>query len=165
VTVTFETTTSIAAPPAVVFDLSLSIDTHLDSQASARERAIGGVTTGQIGLGETVTWRATHFHISFTMTSRVTELDRPHRFVDEQTHGPFRRFHHEHEFLNPQRWNLISDERFDEFTGLVDAEDLYLAASHAYRCADCGSLWIFWDGHESDPVEYVPMSGRTDTPE
>jgi ligand-binding SRPBCC domain-containing protein len=32
------------------------------------------------------------------MTSRVTLLDRPHRFVDEQTRGPFHRFHHEHEF-------------------------------------------------------------------
>ncbi|MGN6692702.1 MAG: SRPBCC family protein [Aquihabitans sp.] len=97
-TVTFETTTLIAAPPAVVFDLSLDIDTHVDSQASASERAIGGVTTGLIGLGEDVTWRATHFHVPFTMTSRITELDRPRRFVDEQTRGPFRRFHHEHEF-------------------------------------------------------------------
>jgi ligand-binding SRPBCC domain-containing protein len=98
VTVSFETTTSISAPPAVVFDLSLNIDTHVDSQAAANERAVGGVTTGQIGLGETVTWRARHFHVPFTMTSRVTELERPDRFVDEQTRGPFRRFHHEHEF-------------------------------------------------------------------
>ena len=96
-TVTFETMTSIAAPPSIVFDLSLSIDTHVESQASANERAVGGVTTGQIGLGEEVTWRATHFHVPFTMTSRITELERPHRFVDEQTRGPFRRFHHEHE--------------------------------------------------------------------
>jgi ligand-binding SRPBCC domain-containing protein len=98
VTVTFETTTEIAAPPSIVFDLSLSIDTHLDSQANANERAIGGVTTGQIGLGEEVTWRATHFRVPFTMTSRITALERPHRFVDEQTRGPFRRFHHEHVF-------------------------------------------------------------------
>jgi ligand-binding SRPBCC domain-containing protein len=98
VTVSFKTTTEIAAPPSVVFDLSLSIDAHLDSQAAANERAVGGVTTGQIGLGEEVTWRATHFHVPFTMTSRITALERPHRFVDEQTRGPFRRFHHEHEF-------------------------------------------------------------------
>ena len=98
-TVTFEATTSIAAPPEVIFDLSLSIDAHVDSQAAANERAVGGVTTGHIGLGEEVTWRATHFHIPFTMTSRITELERPRRFVDEQTRGPFRRFHHEHEFI------------------------------------------------------------------
>lgn len=98
VSVTFEATTSIAAPPSIVFDLSLSIDAHIASQAGANERAVGGVSTGQIGLGEEVTWRATHFHIPFTMTSRITELERPHRFVDEQTQGPFRRFHHEHKF-------------------------------------------------------------------
>lgn len=32
------------------------------------------------------------------MTSRIAELDRPHRFVDEQVRGPFRRFRHEHRF-------------------------------------------------------------------
>jgi hypothetical protein len=32
------------------------------------------------------------------MTSRITALDRPHRFVDEQVRGPFRTFRHEHVF-------------------------------------------------------------------
>jgi ligand-binding SRPBCC domain-containing protein len=54
--------------------------------------------TGRIGLNDEVTWRATHFGIPFTMTNRVTVLDRPRRFVDEQVRGPFRRFHHEHVF-------------------------------------------------------------------
>lgn len=108
-TVTFETTTTIAAPPEVVFDLSLSIDAHLDSQAAANERAIAGTTSGQIGLGEEVTWRATHFHVPFTMTSRITELERARRFVDEQTRGPFRRFHHEHEFIPTETGTAMID--------------------------------------------------------
>lgn len=32
------------------------------------------------------------------MTSKVTELDRSNRFVDEQVRGPFRTFRHEHRF-------------------------------------------------------------------
>jgi ligand-binding SRPBCC domain-containing protein len=32
------------------------------------------------------------------MTSKVTSLERPRRFVDEQVRGPFRSFHHEHIF-------------------------------------------------------------------
>ena len=56
------------------------------------------MTSGQIGLGEQVTWRARHFGIWFTMTSRIVELDRPHRFVDQQVKGPFRSFVHEHTF-------------------------------------------------------------------
>jgi hypothetical protein len=77
VTVEFEHLTTIAAPIEVVFDLSLDIDAHLASMADSGERAIGGTTSGLIGLGETVTWRARHFGIPFTMTSKVTEWERP----------------------------------------------------------------------------------------
>ena len=97
-TVRFEHETSIDAPVELVFDLSLDIDAHTVSMSASKERAIAGVTSGHIGLGETVTWRATHFGVPFTMTSRVTELNRPRRFVDEQVRGPFRSFHHEHLF-------------------------------------------------------------------
>ena len=76
-TVEFEHVTEIDAPldaPVdAVFDLSLDIDAHLASMADSGERAIEGVTGGQIGLGEQVTWRATHFGIPFTMTSRITD--------------------------------------------------------------------------------------------
>ncbi len=33
------------------------------------------------------------------MTSRITELEAPHWFVDEQVRGPFRSFRHEHAFV------------------------------------------------------------------
>ncbi|MCP2638208.1 SRPBCC family protein [Microbacterium sp. HD4P20] len=84
--------------PQALFDASLSIDAHVRSMAGSREKAIAGVTSGSIGLGETVTWRARHFGVWFTMTSRISELHRPHRFVDEQASGPFRLFRHVHEF-------------------------------------------------------------------
>ena len=97
-TVSFESRTVIDAPAERVFDLSLDIDAHVQSQDRSRERAVDGVTSGTIGLGEQVTWRAVHFGIPFKMTSKVTELDRPNRFVDEQVRGPFRTFRHEHRF-------------------------------------------------------------------
>lgn len=94
----FSLVTRSTASAAELFDVSLSIDEHLASMERSGERAIGGVTGGSIGLGETVTWRARHFGIMFTMTSKITSLDRPERFVDEQVRGPFRSFHHEHLF-------------------------------------------------------------------
>jgi ligand-binding SRPBCC domain-containing protein len=97
-TVRFERETLIDAPGELVFDLSLDVDAHRASMTASNERAIAGVTAGRIGLNETVTWRATHFRIPFTMTSKVTALERPYRFVDEQVRGPFRSFHHEHVF-------------------------------------------------------------------
>ncbi len=82
----------------LLFDLTLDIDAHLASMSASGESAIDGVTAGGIGLGETVTWRARHFGVWFTMTSRITAIDRPDRFVDEQIRGPFRSFRHEHVF-------------------------------------------------------------------
>jgi len=81
-----------------LFDQSLSIDAHVESMARSGERAVAGVTSGLIGLGETVTWSARHFGWRFRMTSKITALEHPRRFVDEQVRGPFRTFRHEHLF-------------------------------------------------------------------
>lgn len=94
----FTLVTEAPVAAETLFDASLSIDTHVESMSASGEQAVAGVTTGQIGLGETVTWRARHFGIWFTMTSRISALERPERFVDQQVSGPFRSFRHEHLF-------------------------------------------------------------------
>ena len=104
--VQFMCTTAISAPCERVFALSLSIDAHMASMSASGERAVAGVTSGEIGLGEEVTWRARHFGVRWTMTSRVVELERPHRFVDQQVRGPFGSFRHVHEF--EQRDSVIA---------------------------------------------------------
>lgn len=108
-TVTFDLETFIGAPQAAVFDASLDIDAHLASMEESGEEAVAGVTSGLIGLGESVTWRAKHFGITWKMTSKVTELERPRRFVDEQQRGPFSRFHHEHVFEEVEGGTLMRD--------------------------------------------------------
>lgn len=105
----FSLRTSTDAPRETLFDASLSIDAHIASMSGSRERAIGGVTSGRIGLGESVTWRARHLGVWFTMTSRITALDRPDRFVDEQVRGPFRAFRHEHVFRDVDGVTLMTD--------------------------------------------------------
>ena len=97
-TSTFILTTETPFSAEAMFTASLDIDVHVASMAQSGERAIAGLTSGQIGLGETVTWRARHFGIWFTMTSEIAELERPNRFVDRQVRGPFTLFVHEHEF-------------------------------------------------------------------
>lgn len=96
-------------PVEALFDLSLDIGAHLDSMASTSETAIDGITTGRIGLGESVTWRARHLGVTWTMTSRITALERPHRFVDEQVAGPFRSFRHVHLFERRGDVTLMTD--------------------------------------------------------
>lgn len=68
---------------------------------------MAGVTSGVMGRGDTVTWRARHFGIPFTMTSRISEHDEPHRFVDEQVSGPFRHWWHEHRFEATERGTTL----------------------------------------------------------
>lgn len=130
-TVEFELVTDIAAPVEVVFDLSTSIDLHLASMSDSRERAVRGTTSGQIRLGETVTWKARHFGLPFTMTSAITAWERPGRFVDEQVHGPFRRFRHEHRFEGVEGRTVVVDlVRFDAPGWMIGraAEQLFLGA-------------------------------------
>jgi ligand-binding SRPBCC domain-containing protein len=120
VTIEFEQVTRIDASIEVVFDLSLDIDAHLASMSESGERAVAGVTSGQLGLGETVTWRARHFGIPFTMTSKITAWERPRRFVDEQVRGPFRSFHHEHRFEALDGTTTMTDRiRFDAPLGPI----------------------------------------------
>jgi ligand-binding SRPBCC domain-containing protein len=109
----FECVTHSSKSAEEMFDLARNIDTHTESQSASDEKAVAGVTGGLISLGEVVTWRARHFGIPFTLTSRVTQFDAPHRFVDEQTRGPFTSFHHEHTFeATPDGSVMIDRVRF-----------------------------------------------------
>jgi ligand-binding SRPBCC domain-containing protein len=101
--------TSISAPPEVVFDLSTDIDLHQRSLAGSRERAVGGTTSGRIGLGESVTWRARHLGVWWTMTSRIEVLERPICFTDAQVRGPFGSYRHEHRFTAVADGTAVTD--------------------------------------------------------
>ena len=107
--VRFDAQALMPVDPELAFDLSLSIDAHVASFEDSGERAVEGVTAGLIGLGEFVTWRARHFGITWTMTSTITEWDRPRRFVDEQRKGPFKSFRHEHLFEPVEHGTALLD--------------------------------------------------------
>ncbi|WP_394248792.1 SRPBCC family protein [Arthrobacter pityocampae] len=121
-TVAFTCTTTTTVGQADLFDRSRSIDAHTGSMRFSRERAVAGVTSGLIGLGEYVTWHAWHFGVPVRMTSVITEFDAPHRFVDEQRTGPFRDFRHVHEFSEADGITTMVDRiRFTAPFGVVGA--------------------------------------------
>lgn len=105
----FECTTRTSTPKSEPFDRARSIDVHTDSMAQSREEAVAGVTSGLISLGEEVTWRAWHFGVPLQMKSRITEMESPNFFVDEQVKGPFRRFRHVHEFSQDSAGTTMVD--------------------------------------------------------
>ncbi|WP_255248483.1 SRPBCC family protein [Glutamicibacter sp. BW80] len=92
-----------------LFDRARSIDMHRGSMANTQEEAIAGVTSGLISLGEQVTWRARHFGLPFRLTTKITEMKSAEIFVDEQLRGPFKSFHHVHEFYELDGETLMVD--------------------------------------------------------
>jgi len=104
-----ELTTLIQAPNDTVFDLSRSIDLHVRSTAHTGEAAIAGVTSGLIGLGEEVTWRAKHFGVWQYLTSRITAYDRPNHFRDSMIRGAFKRIDHDHFFTATANGTMMRD--------------------------------------------------------
>jgi ligand-binding SRPBCC domain-containing protein len=107
--VEFECRTRLPVGVQEAFDRSRSIDLHTSSMARSRERAVAGVTTGLIGEGEEVTWRAWHFGVRIRMTSRITQMSPPDSFIDEQVRGPFRSFRHEHVFVADGHGTVMTD--------------------------------------------------------
>jgi ligand-binding SRPBCC domain-containing protein len=109
---TIELELFVHAPIARVFDLCRSIELHTYSASQTGERAVAGVTTGLIGMNEEVTWEARHFGVRQRLTSRITAFDRPRHFRDSMVKGAFRRFDHDHDFVESNGGTLMR-ERFD----------------------------------------------------
>ena len=104
-----EITTFINSSPEVVFDLSRSIDLHLKSTAQTDEKAVAGVTTGLIGLNETVTWEAYHLFKTRRFTSEITEYNFPVTFTDKMIEGDLKYFEHIHHFEKKDSGTLMTD--------------------------------------------------------
>jgi ligand-binding SRPBCC domain-containing protein len=121
--ITVAVVTLIRATPDDVFDLELDADVHAASMAESSETATTSTGRAALRLGDEVTFTARHFGLTWRMTGRVTEYDRPHRFVDEQVRGPFRRMRHEHLFepLSGGSTRMTDRIRFDAPLGPVGA--------------------------------------------
>jgi len=107
-----ELKTKIHSTAEICFDLSASIELHQLSTSRTKERAIAGVTSGIIKLNETVTWEAVHFGIKQTLTSVISQYDRPRHFRDEQLNGAFKWFKHDH-YFEPEGEFVIVTDRFE----------------------------------------------------
>ncbi|WP_018760568.1 SRPBCC family protein [Arthrobacter sp. 135MFCol5.1] len=118
-TASFVCRTESSLPVEQLFDRARSIDLHVDSQRASGERAVGGVISGLIGHGQEVTWRARHLGVPLTMTSRITHLDYPRSFTDEQLRGPLKAFRHVHDFAPTATGSVMTDRV--EFTAPLGA--------------------------------------------
>ena len=106
---TIHLTTFIEAPIDRVFDLSRSIDLHKKSMSHTGEEAIAGTTSGLIEVDQTVTWKAKHLMKTRFLKSKVTSMNRPFSFTDEQIAGDFKNYRHEHHFKQVKNGTIVID--------------------------------------------------------
>ncbi len=106
---TIELQTTIQASVKLCFDLSRSIEVHLLSTASTKEKAIGGRTTGLCEKGDTVTWRAKHLGIYQQLTVQITEMSEPAYFEDCMIKGAFKSIRHQHYFVKDAGSTVMRD--------------------------------------------------------
>lgn len=108
-----ELTTRIAAPRARCFDLSRSVEFHTRSTAATGETAVAGRMDGLLGPNEEVTWRARHFGVTQTLSTRITAFSRPAHFRDTMIRGAFARFDHDHHFDDDGHGGTVVRDVFD----------------------------------------------------
>ncbi len=159
-----ELDTLIEAPPERCFDLSLSVDLHLDAAAATGERAVLGATSGLLRLGDAVTWEARQFGLGQRLSVRITKYDRPRSFRDEMTSGPFRQMRHDHWFDEDDVGTSMRDAF--EFSTALRPLDLLLLAPYLRRFLVTRNEFIRrvaegcgWTRYLDDPS--TPLPART----
>jgi len=103
-------TTFIEAPQESVFDLSRSVDLHKHSMTARQEKIIDGVMSGLMKMDDTVTWKAKHFYRERMLTVKITKMQRPDFFIDEQVKGDFVMMKHEHYFKAAENGTIMIDQ-------------------------------------------------------
>lgn len=63
----------------------------------------------EMGVGTLIDYRLRVHGLPLRWRSEITAWDPPHRFVDEQRRGPYRKWHHEHTFEPRDGGTLAKD--------------------------------------------------------
>ncbi|MCL9663130.1 hypothetical protein L2089_20815 [Paenibacillus hunanensis] len=53
------------------------------------------------------------------------------------------------------QYNFISDVDYDQYNGSIDSEQLYQDMRMFFKCDRCERLWVFWNGFDEEPYEYL----------
>lgn len=101
--------TTINAPIQAVFDSARSINVHELSTAKTNEKAIAGRTSGLCELNDEVTWRAKHFGVYQTLSSKITQFKAPFYFQDQMVKGAFAFMCHDHFFEEKDGITIMKD--------------------------------------------------------
>ncbi|GAA4361018.1 hypothetical protein GCM10023185_27860 [Hymenobacter saemangeumensis] len=112
--------TFIKASPTACYHLALNVQAHLDSTSHTGERVLQGPSSGQLQLGDVVTWEGRHFGFRQRLTVEITAATPPAHFRDELVQGAFRQLRHDHYFEAVPGGTLMRDVfEFQSPAGLI----------------------------------------------
>jgi ligand-binding SRPBCC domain-containing protein len=154
-----ELQTVISAPIERCYDLALSVELHLRSAASTGERAVAGVSSGVLMLGDHITWEARHLGLKHRLSMRISLADPPRMFRDEMVRGPFRRLVHDHLFEQTDGRTLMRDVL--EFSSGVLPLDALVLKPHLRRFLLRRNAVIKELAEGEGWRDYVPERART----
>ena len=114
-----ELETWINAIPEICYKLSLNVDLHKLSASSTGEHIVDGIRSGTMKEGDFVTWKAKHFGIWQTLSTKITQEIKYGYFADEMIDGPFKSMRHEHFFTVSSDGTIMKDVfRFESPLGI-----------------------------------------------
>ncbi|SFA87094.1 MULTISPECIES: SRPBCC family protein [unclassified Bacillus (in: firmicutes)] len=100
----------INAPIELCFDLARDVDLHTQTTSKTKEKAVGGVTSGLLEEGDSVTWEAVHLGVRKKLTAKVILMEKPYRFVDVMVKGAFQSFDHTRLFIEEADGTIMIDQ-------------------------------------------------------
>ncbi len=101
--------TPIKNSAKVCYRLCLNVDLHQLTTAKTGEHIVDGVKSGVMKLGDFVTWKAKHFGVWQTLTTKIIEAIPFTYFVDEMQNGAFQSMRHEHYYTEKEAGTLMKD--------------------------------------------------------
>lgn len=111
-------TSFIQAPVDRVFDLSRNLALSKLALKGGKEQILSSSAANLVNAGETITLRAKHLGKTREITSRVTDLELPNGYTEEQIKGDLKSFRHEYHFKKVENGTILID--LVEFEGPRD---------------------------------------------
>lgn len=102
-------TTFIAAPIERVFDLTRNLAIYKVAFQGRKEKFTSGAGSNVIDQGDTITFHARHLGKTRVVTLKITSLDRPFSFIEEQVTGDLVNYKHEHHFKEVENGTIKID--------------------------------------------------------
>ncbi|MCU0379668.1 MAG: SRPBCC family protein [Chitinophagaceae bacterium] len=102
-------TSFFKAPVDRVFDLSRNLALRKKSLHVGKEQLLSSSGDSLVHAGETITLRAKHLGKSREITARITELNQPLRFTEEQVKGDLKSYRHEYHFKATDNGTILID--------------------------------------------------------